>query len=689
MANPQVNTDLIQELVNRYAQAAPDMAEANVAEGFVAPLFEALGWDIRDPLVWNRQRYVRTAGYADAALQIQHQPVLFVEIKRFGGVARPQEQVALEQTLFGDEPILSQAEREALNIDRTPEEKQAIRYARAAGIRWAILTNFERLVLFNADEERVVLAFDSTEAYLERLDDLKLLTPADTPAQFDGRLEWYAELQKKPDIDKDFYTFLTDWRQRLAQVLYDHNQEKDSPLRGDDGRIDLDRLRQAVQRTLDRLIIMRYADDVGFLDQHDLLENELTAFLRRGVYAVEYEFQDDINRLYRAFYRLHDTTIFVPDHVCEEVRIPNETLVDLVRSISGISFRKFSSDILGNTYESYLGQRLELEEKTVRVDSDRALRKKGGIYYTPSYIVRYIVDQTLGRWLYATTDGTRAGDPLPEAVPKTLADLEGLRVLDPAMGSGSFLIYAFDVLANFYERENERIDHINAARWEAWSQKAMEEGMFGKGNDTPELEPKAPDYISRILQEHLYGVDLDPEAVEIAGVNLILRAFDRLKDQRERRKLPLILDQNLKVGNSLISGRLPSQEEEGTPFANERRQLITLRKELAAQEGDAARGAKLEQIEAVAGPINAALNAPLNDYFDDVDAKQPFNWEIAFPEAFDPDKPLAEQGFDIVVGNPPYGSRERLSEEEKKYWTLDNGTGPRQTPKLKRTLKTE
>jgi hypothetical protein len=139
-----------------------------------------------------------------------------------------------------------------------------------------------------------------------------------------------------------------------------------------------------------------------------------------------------------------------------------------------------------------------------------------------------------------------------------------------------------------------------------------------------------------------------------------------LKDHRERRKLPLILDQNLKVGNSLISGRLPSQEE-GTPFADERRQLIALRKELAAQEGDVARKEQLEQIAAVAGPVNATLNAPLSEYFDDVDAKRPFNWEIAFPEAFDPDRPPAEQGFDMIVGNPPWG-RTTLDDEEKSYF---------------------
>ncbi len=133
---------------------------------------------------------MRGAGCADAALEIERQPVLFVEVKRFGGVARPQEELSREVQLFGEEPILGQAERGALGIDLTPEEKQAMRYARAAGIRWAVLTNFERLLLFNADEERVVLAFDTPEQYVDRTDDLALLTPAETPQQFHSRQHW-------------------------------------------------------------------------------------------------------------------------------------------------------------------------------------------------------------------------------------------------------------------------------------------------------------------------------------------------------------------------------------------------------------------------------------------------------------------------------------------------------------------
>lgn len=659
MPNQQVRK--IQALIEQYEKADKNLSEANVEAGYIAQLFKILGWETDRPTVWNHQAFIRGAGYADVALQINNRPVAFLEAKRFGKVQQPTEATLLE----GEQPlVLSSEEREARGIDRTPEEKQAMRYARAHGIRWAILTNFERLILFDADEERIVLAFDSPQEYVERFDELKHLAPADTPEDFDGRLAWYKSLRAKPDVDAGFYEFLTNWRIRLAQAIYDHNAGPDSPLRSEAGEIDLDLLRQAVQRTLDRLIIIRYADDVGFLEQHDLLENRLSVFLKTRKYAAEYEFQHNLISLYRGFYRNHDTTIFGPNHICEQVNIPNAALVDLVRDVSGISFRKFTSDILGNTYESYLGQRLILDAGQVRAETDRDIRKGEGIYYTPRYIVEYIVDHTLGRWLYGTVNGKPDGAPLDDVPAKTVRDLDDLRLVDPAMGSGSFLIYAFDVLADFYERENRRIDQANAETWERWGKQSLENGLFGKENEMPELESPVPDYIARILQNHLYGVDLDPEAVEIAGVNLIMRAFDRLKAKRRDGKLPLILRQNLKIGNSLISGVTDPEQLE--PFHDERLRLIALREELRGLTDDAEREAKLAAIEAVVGPVNQTLNAKLERYFGDhVAQKHPFNWQVEFPEVFDPDDSPAEQGFTLLVGNPPYVRIQKLDDEDK------------------------
>jgi hypothetical protein len=694
---PDPRTTEIEKLIANYKAADKDMTEANVEAAFVARLFAILGWVTDDPTVWNRQVFVRGAGFADVGLQIQNKPVLFLEAKRFGKLKGPAN--AVQAALFGDDVVLSQADRQRAGIDRTPEEKQAMRYARAQGIPWAVLTNFERLVLFEANEERIILAFDAPEEYVSRFDDLKVLAPRSTPEQFDSHLNWYKGLQKKADVDADFFEFLSRWRVRLAQDMFDRDAEREAPLFHPPTSQRLERLMEAVQRTLDRLIILRYADDVGVLLQHDLLENLLAYHHGRLAYVQEYDLQQEVNRLFHDFYRAHNTTIFAPGHVCEQVLISNECLVNLVREISSISFRKFSSDILGNTYESYLGQKLQLVDGQLVPEVRKDVRKGEGIYYTPGYIVRYIVDHTLGRWLYGTENGQppspspqpppspdcreREGEE-PQAAgvgegPKTLADLDGLRVLDAAMGSGSFLIYAFDVLADFYEQENARIEAENNAAWEAWAERARKEGMFGKEDELPppQIQPTEPNYIEKILQEHLYGVDLDPEAVEIAGVNLIMAAFRRLTGNRQpHRKLPLILRQNLKCGNSLISGDKGegiSEEEYNKALV----WLIQLRGELRELRDDAARAEKLAQIEAAAAPLNATLNEGLREYFgDDVAGKRPFNWAVEFPEAFDPRLPKEQRGFTVIAGNPPWG-RGTLDAEEKRFFKAFSKTDSR------------
>lgn len=642
----------IKEVIEEYQRLREErLSEADVLEAFVARLFRALGWQTDSPLEWNRQKYIREGGYADVALQIGNRPVIFLEAKKLGKIRRAEAErqplLAVQQSLFDGEWVPSSAQRVKRAGDRTPEEKQALRYARAdVNVKWAILTNFERLLLFDAHEERIILAFDAPKDYIDRFDLLKLLQ-RDQVAE--GSLDWYKGQLAKAEIDEGFYDFLLEWRKRLAQDIYDEDKKRDKPLFQPNTEENLDLLGQAVQRTLDRLIIIRYADDVGALLRHDQLEGILASYKAKGPYAVEYDLQRDVNTFYRAFYREHDTGIFVSPHICEEVLISNETMEALLGDLTNISFRKFTSDILGNTYESYLGHKLKVVGDKIELEARRELRKGKGIYYTPTYIVRYIVENTLGKYLYGTVDGKPDGQPEEGTTHKTWTDISDLRVLDPAMGSGSFLIYAFDVLADFYERENKRIEEENAAKWDRWGKEQLQKGMFGKDNEMPRLEATEPNYIETILQEHLYGVDLDREAVEIAGVNLIMRAFDRLKNgpTREQRKLPLILRQNLKMGNSLISGAREREDLESHREAII--QLIEKRKELKQLRGDEERNTKLAEIEAVGKPVNEVLNGNLERYFgDEAEANQPFNWQVEFPEAF------GGGGFDIVIGNPPW-----------------------------------
>ena len=107
--------------------------------------------------------------------------------------------------------------------------------------------------------------------------------------------------------------------------------------------------------------------------------------------------------------------------------------------------------------EQYLGKTLVADNGTVVTRDNLETRKKQGSYYTPQYIVQYIVDQTLGKYLYATHNGKPNGVMLRDGRRKTYEDIQDLRVLDSACGSGSFLIYAYEVLADFYLSEVSRL----------------------------------------------------------------------------------------------------------------------------------------------------------------------------------------------------------------------------------------
>ncbi|MCU0497462.1 MAG: SAM-dependent methyltransferase [Anaerolineae bacterium] len=159
-------------------------------------------------------------------------------------------------------------------------------------------------------------------------------------------------------------------------------------------------------------------------------------------------------------------------------------------------FNAITADVLGAVYEQYLG--FKSLDPHAQIDTAKSKKRKSqGIYYTPQYVVRYIVSQTVGKLLQ---DGR---DPYT------------LRILDPACGSGSFLIEAFDVLDRWHNQHNPNATPADRQKWRR-----------------------------HILTENLYGVDLDDQAVEVTRLNLMLRAA------LERKKLPYLT--HIQHGNSLI-----------------------------------------------------------------------------------------------------------------------------------------
>ncbi|MCK4224339.1 MAG: N-6 DNA methylase, partial [candidate division Zixibacteria bacterium] len=622
MNNEEIRAEL-KRLINKRKSIDEDTSEANICANFVDQLFLLLGWDIADVKQYDRNSYVRGAGFADIALKIDNDPVIFVEVKKIGKIRTDRIDPKAQMTL----PIRELADL----IDRTPEEKQAFKYARGKEIPWAILTNFDCLYVFNADQERIILSFKKPEEYLERLDDLLQLSREKVKAK---SLKWVQEQLKKEEMDKSFLEKLKNWRVRLAQNICDKNKDNHI-LKDDKGKFDLDKLMEIVQRVLSRLMIIQIADDREVLKRHSLLENLTKTYENMGDYTTKDHLLKKFIDLSEMMDMHHNTSIFTPGHPCDKVFISNSVLDEVIKRLCNVSFRKMTADILGATYESYLGYKFNLKNGKIEAEVDPRVRKQAGIYYTPAYIVRYIVDNTLGVKLKELEDqyDLEAGEKAKD-----------LKILDPACGSGSFLIYAFDVLAEFYERLNKKITDKQLEL----SKGRANPDMFQTLEEFKHLPPKVADYPKRILEEHLYGVDLDPAAAEIATINLVIKAFEKMRDK----KLPLILNQNVKVGNTLVSG--VQNKEDLEKFKQEITEHADLRKRLKQNEDEEEKRELMKQIDKLRRKVNSQFNESLKEYFSQPEEKRPFNWEFEFPEIFDSEKSEEQKGFDVVIGNPPY-----------------------------------
>lgn len=659
----------LQNLINEYDRLTPDerrtMSEASVVRQFVDRLLsEVLDWPIKDPVRYKYE-LVTQVGRPDITLFPETGGIVFVEAKRFGVISELAEARRVINGVIGP----GQLALPGMSVDRTPQEQQAINYAFANNGTWAILTNFEKLRLFNARRDWLVLSFEKPSAYLS---DFDLLSQLAYPNVLKGSLDSLSNQRLDAEIDTGYLQFINEWRERLAQNIVERRAENNWAF-SKTGDVDLPTLRAVVQRFIDRLVIVRFAEDRLVVTPGTL--RSLYEARRQSPYI---NLSRLLNDFFSGFDREHNSALFARS-LADSVSFSDDLLLRLIDKMYEARYRSMPADIMGNTYEQYLGKTLVRRNGSVATADNLETRKKQGSYYTPQVIVRYIVDHSLGRWLYATEDGTPTGTPIPGETRKTSADLRDLRVLDSACGSGSFLIYAYEVLANFYIAERERL--------EAEANRRMDE-LIGQGTTDPitlRLETaqytaerdRISDYPRLILETHLYGVDLDPQAAEIAVVNLMMRAMERRGTEK---RLPLLLNQNIKVGNGLVG--LRADQMTHSEFAGQRAAIRRLRAELVSTPHGERHDAIIRELEAATSALNAELDKLLADHFTDLTAVRPFHWGAEFPEVFYDVEgaPLPNPGFTIIVGNPPYGGE--LSSEEQNYFTRHFALGTTDTAAL-------
>jgi type I restriction-modification system DNA methylase subunit len=378
--------------------------------------------------------------------------------------------------------------------------QQVIDYSYAKGVPWAVLTNFARTVVLYSewkepDPARTVVLDLLAEGYVSNFEKLGLLSKGSTEGR---RLDSFAEEKgrktKKWPIDKQLLKDLNAFRLDLAK---DIRRLNDSTFREQDQALE-----ETVQRVLDRLIFIRVAEDRG-------LEDRQLSLIAKG---PESSAVKRLRELFHQYDDNFDSKLFQP-HAADEVRMDGEAVQRVIRGLHETvdgsiryDFDAIDADVLGVMYEQYLGLILRQTAKQAKLSDGAVNRKEQGIYYTPTWVADYIV---------------RYG--LMEALKRRGAKVDRIRILDPACGSGSFLLRAFD--------------HVMQAR--------NPSGKRVQSRFDPETAGPLLALRTSILTDNLFGVDLDSRAVEITQLNLMIRAAET------RHRLPT-LERNIRVGNSVI-----------------------------------------------------------------------------------------------------------------------------------------
>jgi len=524
MENSDNPKEKIQQLIEKYRSVISSgqvskYTEEETKKDFMLPLFRALGWFVDDKKEVTAEEQ-QSSGRVDYGFYLDGRLKFYLEAKALGA-----------------------------DLHREDFANQAVKYSWNKGATWAILTDFESIKVFNAQDierslaDKLFFEIPYTQ-YLERFDQLWMLSKDSFEENLlDKEAEKVGKKFQKVAVSTLLYKDLDNCREILT-----HDLEQWNP------KVDRDLLDEGVQKLLDRLIFIRVAEDRG------IEAPTLIPLIRDWKISGEKKhLYESMIEKFRELDSVYNSNLFSehPFEKWEEYSGATEKVINILYGKKGYyeyDFKVMPADVLGSVYENYLGYRLEKSKKGLLISKDAKKRKEHGIYYTPGFIVDYIVQNTLKPVLDKCT---------------SIEDLKKIKVLDPACGSGSFLIKALEVIHDKYLEFGNR------------------GGVFTKLD---------------ILLNNIYGVDLDSQAVEIARLNLLINALD------QRMKLPN-LDKNIKNGNSLISG---TDEE---------------------------------------------LKKYFGKNFRD---KKPFNWKEEFPEV------SKQGGFNVIIGNPPWGAE--MSKREKEYY---------------------
>ncbi len=333
-------------------------------------------------------------------------------------------------------------------------------------------------------------------------------------------------IAQKQNITKELYGDYRTLRLLLFENIVQNNADTDKL-----------RLLELTQKLLDRLVFIFFAEDTGLLPI-----NSIAKII--DVYKKDWE-SKPLYHFYKLYFRAIDEgnarvgihigyngELFKKDDELDSLKIDDRVLDESVLKLSNYDFEsEIGVNILGHIFENSLNELEELKAAIEKgeFDKNKTKRKKEGVFYTPEYVTKYIIDATLGK-ICAEYKAAHTLE-VKEELDSYRAYLLSLKIIDPACGSGAFLNQALEFLIEEHKALNRLYEALALSK--VSNSKKAKVTLFDFDNQD-----------EYILQNNLYGVDINGEAVEITKLSLWLRTA------KEGHKLVSLTD-NIKIANSL------------------------------------------------------------------------------------------------------------------------------------------
>jgi len=566
--------ELVRSLVGKYNRHRSDYLKSTYNEtqariDFMNPLLEIFGWDIQN--IHGLPYFLREVVQEES-----------IEIEEDEKKSRKKPDYTLK--LNGIRVLFVEAKKPSLDLVNSREAAYQIRrYGWNANLPISIITNFENLVVYdcrfkpevkdNCHVARVKLY--SHKGYEEKFEEIyEFLSKDEISKGSLSSLFPLDGLKGSERFDQHFLSQIEAWRNKLASTIITNKG------------LDQDEINYLTQQTLNRIIFLRICED------RDTEKYEMLGLVKT---------YEDLKKLFIAADRKYDSGIFdfIEDKLSLKIKIDDRTLIEIFEELyfplSPYAFSIVEPKLLGEIYELFLSKEIIKHDNKITIEDKPEIMHSKGAISTPEFIaekiVRLALDNALSR--------------------KKLKDIAQFSIADIACGSGIFLLSAYNYLLNFYLSCLINND----------PEKQKELVKIGPDEYKLSLSLRR-----KILITHIFGVDIDYQAVQVTIFSLLLKLLEsvndtEIKDFISKNKEPVLpkLTKNIQWGNSLLDNSFNKY-------------------------------CKRNRLKDILSSIN------------------PLNFEAAFKGV------MTNQGFDVLIGNPPYIRIQKMmkySPFEVQYYSSD------------------